>query len=170
MEIKEEKELGKASKEFGSAIQVFGKKEFEAAHKAFEAIYKKYQESEYYSVLEIQARAKVYMNICSAQLNPVKIELDGDQDHLNEGIFNLNAGNYPRALELFEYLEEKKFQEVFVKYLRGLTHLKNENPDQAYEILEEVIGIDEFYKVIIYNEPDFEELLEGEKWAALVEP
>ncbi len=169
MELKEEKELTKAIEEFTAAVKIFQTKDYEKAISAFEGIIEHYEDSEYYSVLEIHGRANVYKNICQSQLNPVKVELNSDENYLNEGIFNLNAGNLDRALELLEPLVKKGYQEAYANYLLSLVYLKKREIDTAMDYLRKAVGKDSCYKIIAHNEPDFEDIFENETFFAIIE-
>jgi tetratricopeptide (TPR) repeat protein len=169
MGLKEEKELTKAIAEFTAAVKIFQKKDYEKAGSAFEGIIKHYEDSEYYSVLEIHGRAKVYKNICQSQLNPVQVELDRDENYLSEGIFNLNAGNFDRAFELLEPLAKKGYQEAYANYLLSLIHFKKKDIDTAMAYLGKAVAKDSCYKIIAHNEPDFDDMFENEAFLAIIE-
>jgi tetratricopeptide (TPR) repeat protein len=169
MELKEEKELIKAIERFTAAVKIFQAKECEKAIGAFEDFLKQYEDSEYYSVLEICGRAQVYRNICQSKLNPVKVELESDENYLNEGIFNLNAGHLNRARELLEPLLKKKYREAYVNYLLSLVHLKKREISTAVDYLKKAVQKNDFYRTIAHNEPDFENLFENETFLAIIE-
>jgi predicted Zn-dependent protease len=168
MELSEEKELEKIIEEFSAAVQMFSKKEYEKAEKAFESISERYKDSEYYSVLEVQVRAKVYKNICHAQQNPIKIELSSDEDYLNEGIYNLNLGNFDRALELLNHLEKNGYKDSYVNYLLSIVYLKKEDINSSLGHLKKAVEKDKYYKIVAHNEPDFDRLGENEAFAAII--
>jgi|GEM_PF-661085 len=169
MELSEEKELENIIKEFSAAVQIFSKKDYENAEKAFESISERYKDSEYYSVLEVQMRSKVYKNICQAQLNPIKIELASDEDYLNEGIYNLNTGNVDRAIELLNHLEKNGTKDSYVNYLLSIVYLKKEDIDSSLEYLKKAVEKDKYYKIVAHNEPDFDSLVDNEAFAAIID-
>lgn len=165
----EEKDLKKIIKEFNTAIKLFNKKEYKEARDAFDKIIKEHNDSEYYSVLEVKGRAEIYRSMIDSQLNPVKIKLENNEDYLNEGIFNLNAGNLDRALELFKSLENRKYDDPYIYYLMSLVYLKKEDIEQSLDNLKKCIDSDDYYKIIAYNEPDFDLLSKDESFIDLVE-
>ncbi|MCU0287279.1 MAG: hypothetical protein MUF15_12905 [Acidobacteria bacterium] len=169
MELNEEKELKKASDELTEAVKLFRTKDYEKAGNAFSCIVEQYKNSEYYSVLEIQARAKVYKNICHKELNPPKIEFNSDEDILNEGIVNLNKKDFDKAQELLESLGKKKYKETYVNYLLSIVYLKKKDIPASLECLRKAVKKDESYKVIAHNEPDFDELFDNEDFVAIVQ-
>ncbi|MCP4150131.1 MAG: hypothetical protein GY757_20455 [bacterium] len=169
-QLNEEKLLKEIVNVFTAAVKIFTQKDYQKASKSFESIIVKYKDSPYYSILEIHARAKVYKNVCDSRLNPVKIALENDEDYLMEGIFNLNCGKYDLALEHFTHLEESKYKEAFVAYLKSLTFLKKEEFETSLEFIGKAIELDPYYKVIAHNEPDFDALFENEEFVALIEP
>lgn len=169
MELKEEKELAKIAEEFTEAMQVFSKKDYEKAHDAFDGIIEHYKDSEYYSVLEIQTRSKVYKNICHAQLNPVKSVLETTEDYLNEAVFNLNAGNLENARELLEQLEKKDTDMAYVNYLYSLVYLKMEDIPKMLEHMKKAVETDKFFKIVAHNEPDFDDMFDNEEFVSIIE-
>ena len=169
MKLNEEKQLKQITNEFTNAIQLFNKKEYKKAIECFDQIGTKYEDSEYYSVLEIQTRSKVYKNISEAQLHPVKIKINSEEDYLQEGIFSLNAGNLDKALELFNHLEENKYADPYLYYLTSIVYLKKEDVESALDYLKKSIDKDDFYKILAYNESDFSHLFENETFMSMIE-
>ena len=169
MELKEEKELAEIIKLFTEAMKVFSKKGFEKARDAFNGIIEHYKDSEYYSVLEIQARSKVYKTICHAQLNPVKSNPETTEDYVHEAVFNLNAGKLKKSRELLEQLEKKDADMAYVNYLYSLVYLKMADIPKMLEYLKKAVEIDNFFKTIAHNEPDFDRMFENEEFVAIIE-
>lgn len=169
MRQSEEKELKKVINEFGVAIKLFNKKKYKEAIEIFDKLIKESNDSDHYSVLEVKTRSEVYRNIAESQLNPVKIKLESNEDYLNEGIFNLNAGNLDRALARFKHLEKKKYNDPYLYYLISLVYLKKDDIEESINYLEQCIDLDDYYKIIAYNEPDFDSLSEDENFIDLVE-
>ena len=169
MELNEEKQLEKILNDFTAAMQIFSQKDFEKAFEAFKRIEEEYKDSDYYSVLEIQGRVKVYKNICHAQANPVNVELNSDEDYVNESLYNLNAGNYTRALELLQDVGQKGYKHAFVNYLLSIVYLKKQDIPLALEFLGKAVEEDGSFKIIAHNEPDFDLLFENEEFQAIVQ-
>ena len=169
MDLNEEKELKKASDELTEAVKVFRTKDYEKAGNAFESIAEQYKNSEYYSVLEIQARARVYKNICYTQLHPLKVKCTSEEDFLSEGIFNLNLKNFDKAQELFEAIGKKKYKESYVNYLLSIVYLKKKDIPASLEHLKKAVKKDESYRIIAHNEPDFDELFDNEEFISIVQ-
>jgi len=165
----EQQQLKKIANDFTKAIELFRNKDCKSSFEIFSHLVDEYENSEYYSVLEIQGRAKVYKNLCESRLTPVKIELKDDEDYLNNGVFLLNSGNMDEALERFEYLEKKNYKQDYLNYLISLVYLKKGDIPNCLKCLKASIQGDEFYKVVAYNEPDFEHLFENEDFINLVE-
>ena len=168
MPLTEEKELKNINKDYNQAMEVFKKRDYKKANDLFEKIIEKYKDSESFSVQEYIGKAKVYKSICDSQLNPVKIELKTDEDYLNEGIFNLNKGDFDKAIEYLSKLVNKKDKKAFVNYLLSITYLKKQEISTSLDYLKKTIDEDEFYKILAYNESDFEKLKENEDFLTLV--
>jgi len=169
MEQTEEKQLQAITEEFGKGVEAFKKRECQQAVDIFTQIVETYKKSEFYSVTEIQARSQVYLKICGSRLNPVKLELENDQDYLNDGLFNLNAGELDKALERFKYLEEKNYSDPYLGYLFSLVYARKDEPETCLEYLKAAIEKDEAYRIIAHNEPDFELMFEHEEFAQLMD-
>jgi tetratricopeptide (TPR) repeat protein len=169
MELREERELKQIRETFTRGIDLFRQRQYKEALAVFTEIVQEYEDSEYYSILEIEGRSKVYKKICEAQLFPVKIELRDDEDYLFDGIYQLNTGNLDKALERFNYLKEKNYQDPYLIYLLSLVYLKKEDTETCFKYLKQAIDQEEYYKVIAYNEPDFDPLFDNQRYAALTE-
>jgi tetratricopeptide (TPR) repeat protein len=169
MKLKEEKELQSISEEYEKALQFFHKKNYHKAGEAFKKIIEAYKDSEFYSVLEIQTRSKVYQSIAQAQQHPAAIKLETVQDYIWEGVYQLNAGDADKALELFSHAEKENSKDAYLCYLIAAAYLKKDDTANTLRYLEKCIKKDEQYKVIVYNEPDFETLLQNQDFLALVE-
>ena len=168
MEEDEEKQLELIAEEFTKGIELFNKRECREAVKVFDGIMEQYKDSEYYSIVEVLGRSKVYKNICEARLHPVKIELNDDEDYLYNGLYHLNAGELDNAQERFDYLEEKKYDDPFLYYLKSLLYLKKEDKETCLSYLKKAIHKDGYYKIVAYNEPDFDRLSENEAFVSLI--
>lgn len=169
MKLNEDEQLENITGEYTNVMQVFAKREYAKSLELFDKIIEKYKDMEFFSVSEIQTRAKVYKNICLSQLNPVEIELESDDDYLNECVFSLNAGNYDRALELLTELENRKYKDLYLNYLFSIVYLKKEDIKACLKNLKKCIKKDNFYKIIAYNEPDFARLYDNGEFRELVE-
>jgi tetratricopeptide (TPR) repeat protein len=169
MKLKEEKELQTISEEYGKALQLFHKKSYQKAGEAFRRIIEANKESEFYSVLEIQTRAKVYLSIAEAQIHPVTVKLEGAQDHVWAGVYQLNAGQVDKALEHFLHAEKNNYRDAYLYYLMAAAYLRKEDTAGSLRYIEKCLKKDEGYKVIIYNEPDFEPLHQNTDFLKMVE-
>jgi len=169
MELSEEKQLKIITEEFTKGVAFFRKREFQKAFEIFNHIIDEYKDSQYYSVVEIQNRSKFYQMLGKARLNPVNTDDWEDEDYLYDGLFHLNAGNPDKALERFKYLEGKKFSHPNLDYLLSLVHLKKGDKQTCLMYLKMAIKSDEFFKIIAYNEPDFEPMFEHDEFTAMVE-
>jgi len=169
MELSEEKQLKSITEEFTKGVAFFRKRECQQAFEIFNRTIEEYKDSQYYSVLEIQSRSKFYKMLCQARLYPVKTDDWDDDDYLNDGIFHLNAGDLDKAQERFNYLEEKKFSHPNLGYLLSLVHLKKGDIETCLMYLKKAIKSDEFFKVVAYNEPDFEPMFDNDEFTGMVE-
>lgn len=169
MKLREEKELQSISAEYEKALQPFHKKNYAKALEAFKKLIDEYKDSEFYSVLEIQTRAKIYLSIAQAQIHPVKLKLESAEDHLWEGVYQLNAGNVDAALERFLHAEKSNYRDPYLYYLMASAYLQKEDAANALRYVEKCLKKDEKYKIIVYNEPDFEPLHQNPEFLKLVE-
>ncbi|MCK4836903.1 MAG: tetratricopeptide repeat protein [Candidatus Aminicenantes bacterium] len=166
----EEKELKKITTGFDKAIQAFHKKEFQKTFDLLNQIIDGYKDSEYESVLEIQTQSKAYRVLADLQLTPQKKSLKTDEDYINEGIYYLNVGNLNQALKLFnDLLEKKKYKDPYVFYLMASVYVKQDDQTNALKYLKKCVSKDDSYKIIAYNEPDFDSVSENEEFLSLVE-
>ena len=169
MELSEEKQLANITEEFTRGIGLFRKRECQQSLDVFNRIVEEYKDSQYYSVLEIQGRSKIYKTLCEARLHPVKLELEEEEDYLFDGIYNLNAKKLDIALERFHFLEEKKYKPAYVSYLKSLVYLKKREFPNCLRYLKSSIEADDYFRVIAYNEPDYESLFDNDSFLSMVE-
>ncbi len=169
MELSEEKQLKKITEEFTKGVALFRERECQQAFEVFNRIMDEYKDSQYYSVIEIQSRSKFYKMLCDARLNPLKTEDWDNEDYLYDGIFHLNAGNLDKAKERFKYLEEKKYNHPNLDYLLSMVYLKKGDKETCLMYLQKAIKADGVFKIIAYNEPDFEPMFESDEFAGMVE-
>lgn len=167
--MKEEDQLKEITAEYTKGMKIFAKRDYTAALKAFDAIIEKYKDNEFFSVSEVQTRAKVYKTICYSQLNPETITIETDEDYLNRGVFNLNAGNSDKAIELFTELENRKYKDLYLDYLFSIAYLKKGEIETSLKHLKKCIKKDNFFKIIAFNEPDFAKIFDNDEFRSLVE-
>ena len=91
------------------------------------------------------------------------------QDYVWEGVYQLNAGNSEKALELFNHAEKENQKDAYLYFLMAAAYLKKEDTANSLRYVEKCIKKDAAYKVIVYNEPDFEPLLQNQDFLNLVE-
>ncbi len=169
MKLKEEKELQTITAEYEKALQLFHKKSYHKAETAFKQIIDTYKDSEFYSVLEIQTRVKVHYAITQSQLRPATVTLETMQDYIWEGVYQLNAGNTDKALELFNHAEKENQKDAYLYFLMAVVYMKKEDTANSLRYVDKCLKKDAAYKVIVYNEPDFESLLQDQDFLNLVE-
>lgn len=169
MKLKEEKELQSITEQFTAALQLFHSKEYAKAEQAFAEIIATYKESDSYSVQEIYARSKVYHTIANALLHPHVIELSSREDHLQEAVYQLNAGNVQTAMELLKKIEKESGNDPYYQYVTAIVHFRLDQTEQALQHLGRAIKMDATYKVLAYNEPDFQALAENAEFLKIVE-
>jgi len=168
MKLNEEKELSKITKEFSESIKLFAEKNFAGAQKAFGQIVEKFKDTEYYSIEEISTRASIYKSICESRLNPAKVELENDQDYLNNGVYNINAGKFDEALDVLKQLEEKGYDDPYLPYLLSIVYLKKDQTEESLNQLKKSIAKDQHYKIIAHNEPDFLAIFDNEEFQNII--
>ncbi len=162
-------ELNKVSKEFSAAVKDFRKKDYKKSLESFNTIIGKYENSESQSILDIQRKAVSYANICTDQLSTQKSKTKTDDDQLNEIVYFLNNNNLKEAEKTIFSLAKKKSNTPFFLYLQSLLHLKKEEIDTSLDLLEKCVKKDSNFKVLAYNEPDFEKMFENERFNSIVE-
>ncbi len=169
MKLKEDSQLNEISKTFSEAIKKFTKREYKEAVIDFGNIIGKYKNSEFYSVLEIQARAKSYKNICESKTSGKKNEPETEDSILNELLFYIHTDEYAEAEKTIKKLETKKINSAYSIYLRSLLAFRMEDVEATFELLKKAISKDEKYKIIANNEPELQDLQENEEFLAIIE-
>jgi tetratricopeptide (TPR) repeat protein len=163
------KESAVIRKKYEQAIKAFTRKKFTESAEALNEIIDEHKNDKYDLAHQIISEAKIKLAIIESKLNPLKIELEGPEDMLSEGLFCLNSGNYETALDLFGKLLQQDFQKPYTLYLMSIASYKNENTDSTLKYLKDAIELDDYYKILAYNESDFGPLTENEEFIKLVE-
>jgi len=169
MEVSEDRELKRITDEYAKGIDLFKKHRYKEALALFEAITTEFKDSPFYSVVEVETRSKVYRNICMNRLNPVKVELNSDEDYLMDGIIHLNAGKADIAFERLNHLKEKKYSDPYLNYLLSLVFLKKGDKENCISYLKKAIGQDSKYRIIAHNEPDFDKIFDDQSFSQSIE-
>ena len=169
MKLKEDNQLNEISKKFSEAIKKFTKKEYKEASADFEKIINEFKGSDFYSVLEIQAKSKSYKNICDQRASKKRADPDTEDDLLNELLFYVNIKDEKESERIIKKLEVKKINSPYSIYLKALFAIGQEDIDSGLGLLKKAIAKDERYKIIANNEPDLQDLQENEEFLSIIE-
>ncbi|MEN8153312.1 MAG: tetratricopeptide repeat protein [Acidobacteriota bacterium] len=169
MKLNEDNEIKNITKMFSTSVSHFNKRDYQKAFDGFEEIIKKYEDSEFYSVLEIQTRSKTYRNICKENLDTKQYKPESNEEYINEVVYNINAENFDEALKFIEQLKKKKYDAAYLDYLQSVLYIKQGDTENSLKFLAKCVEKDDDYKVLANNEPDFESLLEDEIFNQIIE-
>ncbi len=169
MKLKEDSQLNEILKEFSGAIKKFGKRDYKEAAVSFDAIIKRYKDSEFYSVLEIQTKAKSYKNICDSKISKNELSKETEDDILNELLLYISTNKSDKVEDMIKKINTKKPNSPYFLYLQAIFNYKNNEEEAALDLLKKAISKDEKYKIIAHNEPDLQDLQENEKFLAIIE-
>ena len=169
MKLKEDNQLNEISKKFSEAVKKFTKREFKEAAADFDKIIDEYKDSEFYSVLEIQARSKSYRNICDQRALKKRTATENEDDILNELLFYINIDDFNEAEKIIKKIETKKINSPYSIYLRSLLAFRQDDIETGFGLLKKAIAKDDKYKIIANNEPDLQDLQENEEFLTIIE-
>lgn len=169
IEIRDENLLKKAKADFAVAYKELRDKKIEKALGLFRKIEEKYNDSADYRVGDVCNRSRAFIRIADAKINAVNVEPETEEEVLLEVVYNINAENTEKAVEYLKRVEKNAKDKAYVYYLYSLVHNLNENREETFAAIRKCIEADEYYKVIIYNEPDFTTLLEDEEFLEIVQ-
>ncbi len=169
MKLKEDNQLGSISKQFSEAVKKFTKRDYKSASEDFNTIIKDYNDSEFYSVLEIQSRAKSYKNICDLKTSKKKASQESENDMFNELLFYINTEDQTEYEKILKKIETKKISSPYLDYLKSINAYKNGDEATTLSLLKKAIAKDEKFKIVAHNEPDLKELQENEEFLAIIE-
>jgi tetratricopeptide (TPR) repeat protein len=156
MKLTEEKELQTITEEFGAALAVFHKRQYAQAEKTLAAVIEQYKDSESFSVQEIHARCQAYRTMCLARLNPVTVMLTGKDDYVAQATYLLNADQPEESLELLEKVEKDGQSDGRTHFLTALVYSRLDDQENLLVHLKKAIAADPHFKVMAFNDPDFE--------------
>jgi len=169
MKLKEDSQLCDILKEFSAAIKKFGNRNYKDAGIDFDSVVKKYKDSEFYSVLEVQTKAKSYKNICNLKTSKKKLSPETEDDILNELLFCINTNKLSETENIMKKINEKKINSAYYLYLKAIHSFKQDEEETALDLLKKAVTKDKKYKITAYNEPDLLDFHENEKFLAIIE-
>jgi hypothetical protein len=103
-----------------------------------------------------------------AKESPRTLSLKTNEDKLNQALYDLNADNSDSALKLLDGLLSKNFDKAYVHYLMSLAFLKKDDFKSGLDHLGKAIKLDKFYRILAYNESDFEPWSDKKEFLQLV--
>lgn len=149
----------RALEAYSQAMKTFRKGDVSKAATQLEEFIAKYD-----SEKELIDRARLYLEICKQRKEKSSVPMKSYEDYLQHGVYSLNAGDYEKALKLFQQAAEINPKEGKVFYLMANAHCLLGEEDKCMESLKKAINMDKFYKILAQNEVGFESLREDKKF------
>ena len=149
----------KALSAYEQAMKAFHSRDFQKASELLGAVIEKYDTEK-----EFTERAQRYLTICEKQMKKEKIVLKEFEEYYQQGVYNINEGDYEEALKLLNKGKEMAPKEGKIPYLISTVYCLMDQTDECLESLKEAIQIDDFFAILAQNEETFEPLREDKKF------
>jgi tetratricopeptide (TPR) repeat protein len=118
----------------------------------------------------VQARVKNYIKICEKRSRqPAALPSSADELY-DLGVFNHNAGDYEKALELFAAAAKKSDEAGFVSYATAATYAMKGDETLSVANLTTAIAASDKNRIQAQNDPDFRALADSAAFKLLVWP
>lgn len=160
--------LVRIEKRYTQAVKDFRSGNFPAAKKVFTSLLKEYSEVRDYFVPAVIAKIRVHLSMIEAKESPQGPPLKTNEDKLNQALYDLNAGSSDSALKMLDGLLSKNYNKAYVHYLMSLAFLKKNDLKSGLDHLGKAIKLDKFYRILAYNESDFEPWSDKKEFLELV--
>ena len=119
---------------------------------------------------ELHARVDNYIRLCERKSQPEAPLPSSAEELYDLGVFNHNARNYPKALELFEAALKKSSDADYVHYAIAATEAKLGKHEPALEHLGKAVEASRRNLILAQADPDLEKLRELEGFKKLARP
>ncbi|MEW6368687.1 MAG: hypothetical protein AB1714_29005 [Acidobacteriota bacterium] len=150
---------------FDRGVEFFNARKFERAQKVFGAILDKCAEAR-----EFHDRARLYLNLIEKQLNPAPSRPMSFEDYYNQAIYNLNLGDYDRALDFLKKASVKRPGDASITYFTALGYAGKSDSKAAHWYLKQAIELDPENRVLARNESEFQQLMDNAEFKELLFP
>lgn len=151
-----------AVRAFEQALRLFNRQDFGTAKSAFLSLLGKFAEQ-----VEIVARARTYLSICEQRLaRSPSVPRNADALY-NQGVFQLNRGNTPEAVELFEKALKVEPRADHVYYSLAAAYARLNDTPMAMDALRRAIGIRPVHRSHARRDLDFAGLRNNEDFQQL---
>ncbi len=150
---------------FDRGVEFFNSKKFEKAQRVFQEIVEKFSEEK-----EFIDRARLYLNLIQRQLKPSEPRPRNFEDYYNQAIYQLNLGDYDKALKYLKKASEKKPKDPSITYFMALVFAGKEDPKTAVAYLRDAIQLDVENRVLARNETEFQPYLDDPELRELLFP
>ncbi len=151
-----------AVRAFEQALRSFNRQDFAPAKSAFSSLLAKFTEQ-----AEIVARARTYLAICEQRLARSPSVPRNPDALYNQGVFLLNKGDTPEAIELFEKALKVEPRADHVYYSLAAAHARLNDAAKAIEALRRAIRIRPVQRSHARRDLDFASLHTNEDFQQL---
>ncbi len=144
-------EQQKAYREFERAVSFVYKHDYAKAKAELETLAQKRADDR-----DLQDRARVYLNICTARLGSSPRPDSGDP--YMRALVQYNEGEYAEAVSLLDKASQSGTSRSTVLYLNACAHLANGAREEGLKLLREAVQVDTDNRYRALNDPDLEEI------------
>ena len=153
----------KALTAFGQAMKSFRKGDIEKTKELFSAFQGKYSTEK-----ELIDRIGIYTTILEKKQLKKSEPLKTFDDYYQFGVYNLNQGELKEAEKLLTKAQQIEPNEAKIPYLLAIVALREEETDEALDLLTKAIELDEFFLILAQNEADFDSIREDENFQSII--
>jgi tetratricopeptide (TPR) repeat protein len=151
-----------AVKAFEQALRLFNRHDYTGAKEAFEDILTRFGEQ-----ADIVAPARTYMAICDQRMARVPAVPRNPDALYDQGVVQLNKGNFSEAVGLFEKALKVEPRADHVWYSLSAAYARMHQPSKSLDALRRAIGMRSVHRSHARRDPDFASLHTSEEFQQL---
>lgn len=150
---------------YAAAVELLGKQDFAGARDIFREVVRGVTNEP-----ELSQRARGYATLCERRLAPPTPEPTSTDEVYAQAVYLSNAGEWDKALKLFDRVLADQPNSVRCLYARACTWALKGQTDRAVADLRQAIAADPRVRYQAVNDPDFERVREEPAFIDIIEP
>ncbi len=150
---------------YAAAVELLARQDFAAARDIFREVVRGVTNEP-----ELIQRARGYAALCERHLAPPAAEPASADERYAHAVYLSNAGDWEKALKLFDQVLAEQPNSVRCLYARACTRALKGQTDRAVADLRQAIAADPRVRYQAVNDPDFEKVREEPAFIDIIEP
>jgi tetratricopeptide (TPR) repeat protein len=148
---------------YEQALRLMQAQRFDKAKVLFEKVIES-------GISELRDRAKVHINICNQQLDPIRQQFNSPEEHYDFAVSLMNLGDFVTAREHLEELSSQRPTLDYVWYGRAVLECLTGRTADSLQHLAEAIRLNPGNRFQARNDSDFRNMADDPRFTELLYP